>query len=257
MGADVFRPIRGIRPLHAGRCNRSASARGSVIESGKVMESGKSRDVLSYVANILVIVVAVAFIASWWARSQAPQSVLLPKDPKIGSKLPIRMHFRQGANIVLVLSGSCHFCSESIPFYLRLIPIASERGFVGILFREDTNAGIRYATEHGLRASAVAGQIRLPWRVGTPTVLLCDEQGKIVRAWVGKLGHDQEEEVIRAVRAANAGVAGSRSSGQSRSLTSCHRTRRRSEPLAPCRQAIVITVSSEKAARCDEAGASG
>jgi hypothetical protein len=105
---------------------------------------------------------------------------------------------------VVVLSNTCHFCVESADFYRRLAALEGRAGghfqalFLGTRGPEDAD---RFVSAQGLDRSRTRPlppdlQARVP---GTPTLLLVDGRGRVTQSWMGKLNHNQEEEVLAVV----------------------------------------------------------
>lgn len=103
-------------------------------------------------------------------------------------------------SLVLALSSTCHFCTESAPFYQRL---AKEEGvhLIAVL-PQDVTEGRTYLD----RLRVPIGDVRqMPLDAlgveGTPTVFLVDNEGRVSGKWVGKLSPDGESELLEQVRA--------------------------------------------------------
>ena len=110
---------------------------------------------------------------------------------------------KTGANLVMVINKDCHFCSESAPFYQRVIGTVGARVQVAALFTHDVATAKSYVNRLGLGVSVIRGSVSFPWPVMTPTLMLCDARGKITRVWIGKLNAAEESEVLAAVASAN------------------------------------------------------
>jgi len=102
--------------------------------------------------------------------------------------------------LVMLTASSCHYCTESMPFYQQLVAHARERHIpVVAATREDPRINEKYLEIHGVKAdrtvSATTNSISAP---GTPTLILVDSSGKILKVWRGKLAKDAEESVLTA-----------------------------------------------------------
>ena len=105
--------------------------------------------------------------------------------------------------LIFSLSTTCRFCSASAPFYRKLL--------TEVLPRNAIEAIALLPEEKALAEAYVRDVIQAPFDSvvtgratgvsGTPTILLVDGGGKIVKAWVGLLSPQQEATVIDAVRA--------------------------------------------------------
>jgi len=123
----------------------------------------------------------------------------------VGKRLDITDHSwgARRATLVFALSTRCHFCSESADFYrkivLEVIPaMPVSIGTVALMPESDT-ASLAYARDTlGIRFDKISHEV--PHKiVGTPTVLLVDQSGIVMNAWLGKLSAIQESELIQAV----------------------------------------------------------
>jgi hypothetical protein len=159
-------------------------------------------------ANLIVITVALV-VASVFLKdrffSPAPSE---PDAVKAGDKLANLGGWNWGEHdqtLVLVLRKGCHFCEDSVPFYQRLTSQHGERDSntaIVAVFPDsvDTVKGLVQSEE--LRVRVLAG---VPLEVlkasGTPTLLLVDRTGTVLKAWIGVLSPRQELEVMRATTA--------------------------------------------------------
>jgi thioredoxin-related protein len=122
----------------------------------------------------------------------------------IGSRVDLRdvNWQKNGRTLVLALSTSCHFCSESADFYRRLAK-AGERGsathLIAVLPQEE-NQGRRYLDGLGVKVDEVR-QVSFDSLgiAGTPTLLLVNGDGDVIKSWVGKLPGEEENEVLNSV----------------------------------------------------------
>jgi len=100
--------------------------------------------------------------------------------------------------LLLVLSKGCHFCSESAPFYQRLVLDTDGRGvqLVAVL-PQDVNEGRQYLNELGVAINEIRQSPLDSLGVGgTPTLILVNREGVVTDSWVGKLPPDKESEVL-------------------------------------------------------------
>jgi thioredoxin-related protein len=96
----------------------------------------------------------------------------------------------------LALSNKCYFCSASAPFYQQLLRERSKARLVAILpqsvaesqsYLEHLNVTVDQVQQAPLTSLGITG---------TPTLILVDANGRIVKSWVGKLSPDREADVI-------------------------------------------------------------
>ncbi len=104
--------------------------------------------------------------------------------------------------LVMALSTTCHFCAESTPFYQKLVGQKTGRSDVRLVavMPQPVEDARHYLTEHAISVDEVRQASLNSIKVrGTPTLLLVDNGGVVVRSWVGKLPPDKEKEVVDAV----------------------------------------------------------
>lgn len=105
---------------------------------------------------------------------------------------------KSNRNIVLALSTSCHFCTESVPFYRRLDEQRAEHDEVRLIvvMPQSVVDSKRYIDDKNLVADDVR-QIKLSdiYVAGTPTLIVVDQTGAVVESWVGRLPPEKESEV--------------------------------------------------------------
>ncbi|HEU4508730.1 MAG TPA: hypothetical protein VFR78_10865 [Pyrinomonadaceae bacterium] len=100
--------------------------------------------------------------------------------------------------VLLVLSDNCRYCTDSAPFYKRLVEQAGERGSrVIAALPEDLNTSKAYLNRLGVSVADVlqADPSSLGTRA-TPTVLLLDHSGIVKDVWVGQLSPEKEHELL-------------------------------------------------------------
>jgi hypothetical protein len=163
-----------------------------------------------FAANVSIAVVAlllsVVLLKSYLlTKSTAPateEREAAGNEPRLGQALavPDVDWAKNGQTLILALSTTCHFCTESAPFYQRL---ASERGNIRLIavVPQPASEGRDYLDRLGVpldevqQASLKSINVR-----GTPTLLLVDGKGVVVQEWEGKLPAEQEAEVLGRVR---------------------------------------------------------
>jgi hypothetical protein len=146
-----------------------------------------------------LMVAALAGQRFWHARSADKIS-----GPEIGAKVSLAGvdWSKSGRTLVLALSTTCHFCSESAEFYKRLIPEAISHGVPVVAALPQSPAeGRSYLDELGLHVQNVLqAPLSAVDAAGTPTLLFVDRSGKISKAWVGKLAPQQESQVLASLQ---------------------------------------------------------
>jgi thiol-disulfide isomerase/thioredoxin len=105
--------------------------------------------------------------------------------------------------VLLALSNKCHFCSESAPFYQKLMGELAGRKDVRVVavFPQEASEGKKYLEGLNVPITEVAQASLDSLGVrGTPTLLIVDKSGAVKQSWVGRLTADKESEVLSRVK---------------------------------------------------------
>lgn len=164
-------------------------------------------DTIANIAIIIVCVIAsVVLVRNFFFQPRQPAGG--PPGVEKGERLEaLQAALPAGAErtLVLAVSPQCHFCTESMPFYKRVVDERNKKGsavkvVVAVPAAEAREAEQKHLTDAGVQNDALVtvdfSSIKVP---GTPTLLLVDKQGKVLDVWVGKLDEDGEEDVIAAL----------------------------------------------------------
>jgi hypothetical protein len=160
-------------------------------------------------ANVAIIVVALMIVAALGRQyllppgRNPPQRAAPAKVPASGTPVALAdVDWRgNGRTLLLVVSTACHFCTQSAPFYQRIV---KEHGDVRLiaLVPQPASEGQAYMKKLGLEVNDVRQVSFEGLGVGaTPTLILVDGDGKVTNTWVGALKPDKENEVISRLRA--------------------------------------------------------
>lgn len=158
---------------------------------------------IELLANIAIIVVAVLLGGVLVKRYLLPQAPAPSTQAQIqaGTKLSVP-GIEWGKNertLLLILSTSCHFCTESAPFYQRLAQEKAKKGGVGLIavLPQSVGDSQKYLNDLGVSVDDIkqAGLDTVQAR-GTPTLVMVDRTGTVVESWVGKLPAEKEGEVL-------------------------------------------------------------
>ena len=111
----------------------------------------------------------------------------------------------QGRTLLMVLSSTCRFCSQSMPFYREIRTAAPSNGdapprFVALHFPSDSNDTMKtYLESHAFQADEIVGLQRgmLDRVSGTPTLILVETDGTVIGSWRGLLNEVAEADVRR------------------------------------------------------------
>lgn len=105
--------------------------------------------------------------------------------------------------LVLALRRGCHYCEASVPFYRDLARREASgelRCRLLAILPGSGRATSAFMHSEGLAIPTLPGTALGPLGIqGTPTLLLVDAHGNVVKSWVGELPRSQREGVIAAV----------------------------------------------------------
>jgi thiol-disulfide isomerase/thioredoxin len=129
----------------------------------------------------------------------------LPSGPAQGTQLSVPgiTWSDSEETVVLALSDTCKYCTESAPFYKRLAEETAKRTGVKVVavFPQETSAGKKYLDDLGVTVGDVKQATLASFGVrGTPTLVIVDKTGTVKQSWVGKLNPERETEVLSRVK---------------------------------------------------------
>lgn len=155
---------------------------------------------LEIATNLAIIVVAIMLgyllIQKYFlGENKQPQPTEIVKGTKIS--LPNVSWQQNKKTLLLVLQKDCHFCSESMPFYKTLVEKSKEKGIQLIaVLPNSREESIQYLKENGVDIQEVKqAQISEINVIGTPTLILVNNQGEVENSWIGQLPLEKENEV--------------------------------------------------------------
>lgn len=162
-----------------------------------------SRPKLDIAANIAIIVVCIV-ACTVLIRNQffPPAPPPPPGSVQEGESLPaLGAVVPAGADkaLVMAVSPQCHFCNESLPFYKQLgdKPSRNVKLVAAVPSPEMRDQELKAFTDSGVKTDAVVPiDFRSAKVQGTPTLMLVNRGGKVLKVWVGKLEAREQQEVI-------------------------------------------------------------
>jgi hypothetical protein len=154
---------------------------------------------IELLTNVAIIVVAIA-ICAVLAKQYVFTSSASLAGPAIGSKLELPGADLSSSDrtLLLVLQKGCHYCTESGPFYQRLVREAAKSGHVKLVavLPQDPDVGRQYLSGLGLSMAEVTQASLDSLGVGgTPTLIMLKGDA-VSDVWVGKLAADEEDKVL-------------------------------------------------------------
>ncbi len=156
-------------------------------------------------ANIAIVVVGLlvcgALVKNYFLSGSKKVSSIAPVTAGTKLTLPGVDWQATPQTLLLVLSDGCRFCTESAAFYQELTKQLATRSDIRLIavFPTDVYRGKEYLNQLGVGAFGEVRQASLATIgvVGTPTLILVDDQGVVVNAWAGKLRAEEEADVFR------------------------------------------------------------
>jgi hypothetical protein len=110
----------------------------------------------------------------------------------------------EGPTALIFVRPGCHFCTASMPFYKNLLTAAARplEKPVRIYFvsQAPVDATLAYLKENNVvvdRAGVANVSLeQYPYVTGTPTVLIVDPHGKLLKGWVGQVDTHTEQTIL-------------------------------------------------------------
>ena len=158
---------------------------------------------INLVVNVMIVavLVCIGFVLIKHYRSShrpatPPQDYHLPAGSTVS--LSGVDWAKNGQTLLFVLDTGCRYCTASAPFYQEIVRQKRMAQLVAVLpqdiqvskkYLNDLNVSIDDVKQSRLEAMGVKG---------TPTLILVNSAGKVVRSWPGKLSPEEEREVLEA-----------------------------------------------------------
>lgn len=163
----------------------------------------KKIEVLSNIAiTVLAILLSIVLVKRFILPHVHTEPSILRNSLKQGERISLLdvNWSKKDLTVLLVLSKDCRFCTESAPFYQRLMKESQKSNKFSLIavLPQTVSEGYHYLDSLGIAVDDVK-QVK-PIDIGatgTPTLILVDAVGRVVEQWVGKLPALKEEEVLR------------------------------------------------------------
>lgn len=161
---------------------------------------GKKIELLANLAIILVAcLLATAIVRSYLLSPAASESPSAQRSvaPTVAA---FNINWRQNQQtLVLALSNTCRFCTESGPFYQRVAAASPRTRLVAVL-PQAREEGRKYLEQLGVPVDEVLQAPLSSMNVnGTPTLLLVNSDGVITNTWIGKLTEAEQAELLKKI----------------------------------------------------------
>jgi len=170
----------------------------------------KLKSILENTTNVALLVVctllAWLFLTHHDLLLQGRQDPAPESQALLGKTLPpLPDHDwkRQNRTLVMAIRQGCSFCEASMPFYRRLSDLRKAERIRTRLLAVMPDPEAPGSAQLQANGVDVEGAFQQPLRSlnvsATPTLLLVNAEGKVERAWVGRLTPQEESEVVSAV----------------------------------------------------------
>ncbi len=150
-----------------------------------------------FIINLLIILAAIGIVWNIWSHFK-PNEVNA-NTPLIGSEFKISGFDPAGTqvNALVFLRTGCTFCEKSMPFYRRISQLTSTGKVKVVTFFEHDDLEV---SEYMERFQLVDVEINREdfnslGIKGTPTFVLLDQSGKVLKSSIGKLSDKGEQEI--------------------------------------------------------------
>jgi hypothetical protein len=156
---------------------------------------------IEVIANVAIICVAIALgvvlvsrsVRSYRGTASESANTATVKNQKI--ELRGVDWSKNEKTLVMAISSTCHFCTESAAFYRDIR--AHARVHTVAVLPQSVNEGRNYLSNLGVQVDEVLQAPLNSINVsGTPTLMLVGRDGTVIRTWLGKLPPDSEKEVF-------------------------------------------------------------
>jgi rhodanese-related sulfurtransferase len=182
--------------------------------------SDKRSKVANQLVNVALGVMAAVFVYSiirgYLPGADGKADIVTP-----GSKLQVAgvNWAGQHESLVFVMSTTCHYCSESAPFYRRLTSALNQRADLQVLavLPQAVDEDRRYLESLGVPIQDIRQadlkSIRVPL---TPSLIRVSDAGQVLDIWTGRLSSKQEQDVFNRLQIKDVNEVADESSGVTR-----------------------------------------
>jgi hypothetical protein len=165
---------------------------------------------LTHTALILVSATALIVLVHHEFFSSAPSSTADPAAKLVGRRLDFSGFVAPsgaGVALVVVAKSDCVFCVASLPLYREVDRLrGTTPGRLSLYFAtpEPEERFRRFIEKADIAADKItsvkAADLARMGIIGTPTVLVVDSSGRIRKAYSGKMGNEEESELLETAK---------------------------------------------------------
>lgn len=147
------------------------------------------------VLNVALIAVVVYAVVA--TRATPPRKPKLPtyEAGEVAPAIEGVSYTAAKQTVVLYVRNGCHFCEASMPFYRDLVGSGARVVAIGPDVPDVLRA---YLNENELDIPNVGLVTKETWTkmVGTPTLVVVDASGHVVKSWIGLLPEKDQQAVF-------------------------------------------------------------
>lgn len=158
---------------------------------------------IEFIANVSIIIVAMLLVIVLTKQylirtTQGETPIVDSRQSRIGSKTAaLNINWSQnGQTLLLAISSTCRYCTESAVFYQRVVNGNTNTTIVAVMPQTADDAR-KYLDDQKIRVNEIRqASLESLGVTGTPTLILVDGNGIVTGWWVGKLSTSQETDVL-------------------------------------------------------------
>jgi hypothetical protein len=161
--------------------------------------------IVSIASAALLGMAALLWIVQTGART--PHSSTVKRDVWVGDTLPSLPSYFWGEHehsLVLAAQVDCPHCKASVPFYQQLrsmVAASTDRVGVVAVFPNSPDKVRAFLDRFHLDIPTVSSTPLQHLAVsGTPTLILADSKGTVIRVWIGELDTEEQRELFIQLR---------------------------------------------------------
>lgn len=178
------------------------------------MSQSRVKNLLEVGTNVAVLLAAMTVIAFFAVGYFNPKKVQPKKEIPQPSQTKLQagqVFPRVGGidyneaprTLIIMMSTKCRFCVASLPFYERMMDeknYGKESIHIVAAFPNSPDEVKEFVVEKQFSVETVAGlDLAEVGLLFTPTLILVDKSGKILKSWAGQLTPDGEKNVFEAL----------------------------------------------------------
>ncbi|HEV2828129.1 MAG TPA: hypothetical protein VGW76_11055 [Pyrinomonadaceae bacterium] len=176
------------------------------------MDRKRSRALLETYTSIAVLLVAIASLSSLainYFGTQQP-TILRPglERGMVLAPIPTIDYGHSKQTLLIALNTNCSYCSESLPFYRKLVlanGLSNDSLHIVAVFPNKAEEVARYAKENDLLLDTITDLELSRFKIsGTPTMILVNDSGEVNDFWIGKLPDTEADQLIRSLTSSDA-----------------------------------------------------